>query len=543
MYSRKIARAVALAAVVAVAAVASAPATAEHEGPWHTTQSVVTPEGAPIQTIAGLIGGGGNAISADGNVVAYVGPAPEDYPDCTTTACWTFYATDMTTDESTVVGIAWDADVPSIILPVPVISDDGRFLMRGMEGQLVRTEIETGQSVIVSVSSGGTNSNAGGGDASLSADGRYVAFASLASNLVAGDDNDCPSSAPTCSDIFVRDVESGTTERVSVASDGSQANERSLDPDISADGRYVVFASQASDLAEGDRVCTPLGVPDCEDVFRHDRTTGETVLVSANTLGIPGNASSINPAVSADGRYVAFSSLASDLVANDTNGDNDIFVRDMVSGSTERISVRANGSETSDGFGSNNPTISDDGRRVAFDSDSADLDPGASDNCNPVKCRDIFVRELATGETFKANVSLGGAHSDRRSFDPVIAAGGRHVMFSSGSDKLIEGVVGGMFIAEREGFAWGDFDCDGAEDAGDALIFLETLAGLLDPPDCLATGSIVNTSAGVQDWGDWDCNGAMLVADIIPLLRHAALLETGGPECPVVSSTVFPFGI
>ena len=121
--------------------------------------------------------------------------------------------------------------------------------------------------------------------------------------------------------------------------------------------------------------------------------------------GTPGNASSNHAAVSANGRYVAFSSLASDLVANDTNGDSDVFVRDMVSGTTERISVRENGSETSDGFGSNNPTISDDGMRVAFDSDSADLDPGVSDNCNPVKCREIFVRELASDEPFKVNVS------------------------------------------------------------------------------------------------------------------------------------------
>src|SRR6185436_3877444 len=133
-------------------------------------------------------------------------------------------------------------------------------------------------------------------------------------------------------DVFVRDLDAGTTTRVSVASDGSQAHDNSFAPVISADGRWVAFQSGAWDLVPND---TNAAV----DVFVHDRLTGSTTRVSVGQLGIQGNAPSMAPALSAGGRFVAFQSLASNLVLGDTNGVADVFVHDRDLGTTLRVSV------------------------------------------------------------------------------------------------------------------------------------------------------------------------------------------------------------
>src|SRR5213078_1016671 len=119
-------------------------------------------------------------------------------------------------------------------------------------------------------------------------------------------------------DVFVRDRQTGMTERVSVASDGTQANNASSYPVLSADGRFVAFDSAATDLVAGDTN----GV---SDVFVHDRQTGTTERVSVASDGTEGNAASAGATLSADGRFVAFHSAATNLVAGDTNGTNDVF--------------------------------------------------------------------------------------------------------------------------------------------------------------------------------------------------------------------------
>jgi hypothetical protein len=147
----------------------------------------------------------------------------------------------------------------------------------------------------------------------ISADGRYVAFGSYASNLVPEDTNHV-------SDVFVRDMQAGITSRASVASDGAQANAASFSVAISADGRYVTFDAGASNLVAGDTN----GV---WDVFMRDRQAGTTSRVSVSADGAQANAYSYAPAISADGQYVAVVSYASNLVADDTNNTNDVFVR------------------------------------------------------------------------------------------------------------------------------------------------------------------------------------------------------------------------
>jgi Tol biopolymer transport system component len=172
----------------------------------------------------------------------------------------------------------------------------------------------TGRTTRVSVSSRERQANAGSQQASISADGRYVAFVSFASNLVAGDTNGTW-------DVFMRDTAKGKTTRVSVSSGGQQGNDQSGTPSISADGRYVAFYSYASNLVAGD-------TNGKADVFVRDTVTGRTTRVSVSSRERQGNGYSYEPSISTDGRYVAFYSLASNLVAGDTNTAGDIFVRD-----------------------------------------------------------------------------------------------------------------------------------------------------------------------------------------------------------------------
>src|SRR5688572_5428087 len=178
----------------------------------------------------------------------------------------------------------------------------------------------------VSVASDGAEAKIGGShQAATSADGRYVAFASTSPSLVPGDTN-------AKGDIFVHDRVTGVTDRVSVASDGAQADETSSFFSISGDGRYVAFANTASSLVPGD-------TNGSFDVFVHDRDTGTTERVSVASDESEANAASYIPAISADGRYVGFAALASNLAPGDTNQVYDVFVRDRAAGTTERVSV------------------------------------------------------------------------------------------------------------------------------------------------------------------------------------------------------------
>src|SRR5207248_5589264 len=152
----------------------------------------------------------------------------------------------------------------------------------------------------VSVSSAGVEASGYSSGPSISADGRFVAFRSDAANLVADDTNNV-------ADVFVHDRQTGETQRVSVSTAGAEANGVSQRPAISADGRYIMFTSAASNLVAGDTNYS-------WDVFVHDRESGETLRVSVSSDGVQGTRSSFGGAISADGRYVAFASTASNLV-------------------------------------------------------------------------------------------------------------------------------------------------------------------------------------------------------------------------------------
>ncbi len=279
---------------------------------------------------------------------------------------------------------------------------------------------------LVSVATGGAQGNDTSTEASISADARFVAFWSDASNLVGGDTNGVE-------DVFVRDRQTGTTELVSVATGGTQGNARSRYPSISSDGRFVAFWSDASNLVAGD-------TNGSADVFVRDRQTLTTVRVSVATGGAQGNANSLNAfsSISADGRFVAFESDATNLVAGDTNGSADVFVRDRLSGTTERVSLAAGGAQgNADSLG---PSISASGRFVAFWSLATNLVAGDTNAWN-----DVFVRDRQSATTERVSVATGGAQGDFNSYDPSISADGRFVAFESGATNLVAGDTNGSF--------------------------------------------------------------------------------------------------
>jgi Ca2+-binding RTX toxin-like protein len=270
----------------------------------------------------------------------------------------------------------------------------------------------------VNVGTGGVQSAGSGYRPSISADGRYIAFFSDATDLVAGDTN-------ANRDIFVYDRTLQTTTRVNVDSNGIQSNDYSDDVTISADGRYVAFYSSATNLVAGDTNARA-------DVFVYDRNLQTTTRVSVDSSGVQGDASSDYPSMSADGRYVAFYSSATNLVTGDTNSTGDIFVYDRTTGSTTRVSVDSSGVQ-GDGS-SSKPSISADGRYVAFYSSATNLVAGDTNLKS-----DIFVHDRTTGITTRVSTNSSGVQSDGESYDPIISADGRYVAFYSYGTNLVLG--------------------------------------------------------------------------------------------------------
>jgi Tol biopolymer transport system component len=319
----------------------------------------------------------------------------------------------------------------------------------------------TGATERVSVGTGGGQGNANSFYSSMSADGRLVTFTSEATNLVPGDTNGVD-------DVFVRDRVAGTTERVSVATGGGQANSISAQSDISADGRFVAFLSDASNLVAGDTN----GVT---DVFVHDRFTGTTERVSVATDGGQGNDNAGDPpSISADGRYVAFSSHATNLVAGVTNVGNHVYVRDRLVGATECLSISGilpsisadgryvaflsgitisvrdrltglteNVAVSTSGVAGNNspgyPSISGDGRYVAFHDPATNLVPGDTN-----AALDVFVHDRLTGITERVSVPAGGGQGGGDSDFAAISADGRFVAFLSTAANLVAGDTNGQ---------------------------------------------------------------------------------------------------
>jgi len=277
----------------------------------------------------------------------------------------------------------------------------------------------TATTIRTSVASDDTQGNDMSGRLSrpaISADGRFTAFDSLATNLVPGDTNQSV-------DVFVHDSASGVTDRVSVSSAGQQANEDSAYPSIDGQGRFVAFDSSADNLVPNDtnRV---------SDVFVRDRLSGKTFRASVDANGGNGNASSFWASISADGRFVAFVSDASDLVIGDTNHVRDIFVRDLLTRTTELVSVASD--ETLANSDSATPSISADGHAVAFMSFASNLVPNDTNGHF-----DVFVRDRTAGTTVLASVRADGVQGNQDSLYPAISGNGAFVAFPSDATNLV----------------------------------------------------------------------------------------------------------
>ena len=275
--------------------------------------------------------------------------------------------------------------------------------------------------------SGGTGlagavSNSDSSGKAVSSNARYVAFDSAASNLD-------PADTDSHEDVFLRDTQGGSTTLVSRATgaSGAKANGPSWSPDVSSDGRYVTFVSSAPNLVGGD---TKAAV----DVFVRDLDAGTTTLVSRATgaTGTKGDGESTDPAISSDGRYVTFVSSAANLVGGDTNAATDVFVRDLDAGTTTLVS-RASGVTGTKGDGeSADPAISNDGRHVAFGSSAANLVDGDTNGAD-VFVRDL---EAATTTLVSRASGVTGAKGDGDSASPDISGNGRHVTFDSHASNL-----------------------------------------------------------------------------------------------------------
>lgn len=281
-----------------------------------------------------------------------------------------------------------------------------------------------GSTEIVSVSNAGLLGSADSGlnGVSVSAGGRFIAFSSGASNLVAGDANGV-------SDIFVRDRQTGKTEMISVSSNSAKSNADSINPAISADGRCVTFTSAATTL-----VNTAIG--GYHQIFLRDRLTGKTELASIGTDGSPANSDCDSSSISMDGRYVAFVSSANNLVAGVSGTQ--IYVRDRKSGTTEVASTSSSG--VVGNAMSANPSISLNGRFVAFASDSTNL--VASDKNAK---RDIFLRDRQMHTTSLVSVTSNGTQGSDDSDHPCVNGVGRVVAFSSKASNLTATVKHGIY--------------------------------------------------------------------------------------------------
>ena len=385
---------------------------------------------------------------------------------------------------------------PNSAVRDPVLSDDARYIaFSSLATNLVAGDSNghsdvflrdraTGLTTLVSVNDAGVQADDLSNHPAISGDGRFVAFMSKADNLVAGHAN-------TFGDIYLRDLAAGTTTLVTGATGGviidmsedmvhlshdggrlvwaspptlgasgapveiwvldrasgttslvsdvypgsptSPANAYSTYAQISADGNVVAFVSQASNLVPGD-------TNGKLDVFARDLTTQTTVLVSLDSAGVQANANSHRPSLSADGRFIAFESVASNLVPGDTNGLNDVFVRDLELGTTVRVSTssKALGGLEGDGF-SAYADLASNGRHVAFWSTATTLVALDTNGAG-----DVFRHDLLTGTTVRVSVDSLGVQANSYSENPQVTGDGRHVVFHSKAWNFVPGDMNGL---------------------------------------------------------------------------------------------------
>ena len=367
----------------------------------------------------------------------------------------------------------------------------------------------------VNLGAGGTQGNADSWAPALSDDGNLVIFESIATNLVLGDTNNFM-------DVFLRNRQTGTTTRVSLSSAGVQADGDSSWPTISGDGSCIAFSSAAKNLVPNDTNVS-------DDVFVKNRLTGAVERVSVDSNGVEANGASYQPTLSSDGRYVAFWSFADNLVPNDTNGSWDVFVHDRATGTTERISESTTGAQAD--LDCIYSWISADGRFVAFDSLSTTLAPGDTNFFN-----DVFVKDRQTGTLVRVSLDSLGNQSTGDCYARGISADGLHVTF--------EGVDCGLVATDTNGY----LDCFVHDLAtGETDLVSRATSGLLgdgdsDWPVLSGDGNVVvfNSTATNLVTGDTNQYSDIFV-HVRHLLQFTSLCQPGSGgviACPCANPAV-----
>jgi Tol biopolymer transport system component len=346
----------------------------------------------------------------------------------------------------------------------------------------------------------------------LSATGRFVAFYSRATLLVPDDTNNRD-------DVFVRDLALGTIERVSVSTAGDPGNSHSDFPSISADGRYVAFRSQASNLDPGD-------VDPTHDIFVRDRQLGTTTLVSKNSAGVATSfGASMYPSISANGRYIAFQSESKDLVEDDTNGVSDVFVHDQFGGSTLRVSLMNVSPPPPNKNQATGPSyqasISGDGRYVAFASDAGNL---LTTDTNGK--RDVFVRDTVMGGTFRVNLGPAGVQADDHCESPRISADGEVVVFQSSATNLVAGDTNGFSDIFAHVIASGATERVSVSTAGVQGNQFSNYADVSNDGRYVAFTSVANTLVV----GDTNATSDVFLHDRVTHVTTRASISSGGAQ-------------
>lgn len=414
----------------------------------------------------------------------------------------------------------------------------------------------------LSIGSDGNFGNAPSMTPAIGSVGNLAAFESKADNLVPGDANGVQ-------DIFVRNRASGKIERVSIGSSGNEANGPSRLPSFSSDGRFVAFASSASNLVPDDTNAT-------EDIFVHDLLTGLTELVSVNSQGEQGNGDSLSPALSGDGRFVVFVSRSANLVEGDTNGVEDVFVRDRQTGTTELASRNSTGQQ---GNGrSISPAITPDGRYVAFSSSANNLAGGSlpfyniylHDRLNGTtelvsrmtrlgysslsslssdgrfvafdstgiltahsmkKPYNVFVLDRAAGTT--QTISIDATGTPQGGTAPAISADGRHVAFQASNPLLAADTngVSDIYVFDRQArlMERASTSCQGTQGSGASYRPAISADGLMVAFDSLAGNLVTGDINGTSD---------VFITDRRPLVADAGpdqAVEQTSPAGAVVT--------
>ena len=280
-----------------------------------------------------------------------------------------------------------------------------------------------GETTRISVGPDGEQSDGASSVAAISNSGRFVSFHSAASNLVTGDTNGER-------DVFVFDRRKGVVSRVSVSTEGDQGNDETGGGGMSLNGRYVTFYSFATNLVPGD-------TNGARDVFLHDRRKATTTRVSVSSDGVQGNEGSAWSAISGNGRFVAFSSGASNLVPGDTNGVSDIFVYDRRKRTTTRVSVSSTGAQSY--AGASWISLSKNGRYILFRTAASTLVHGDTNGMD-----DLFLHDRRRGTTTRVSVGPDGEQGDGACIEGRLSANGRAVLFSSTSTNLLPGNPDGL---------------------------------------------------------------------------------------------------